>query len=199
MASKLSKIKFHPLTPEKWSDFSALFGERGACGGCWCMLWRLKPAEFESQKGEGNRKLMKAIVTSGEIPGILAYDARQPIGWCSVGPREKFSALERSRILKKVDETPVWSITCFFIDKRYRRKGLSIQLIKAAVDYVKEQGGKVLEAYPVEPRKKNMPPVFAWTGLAAGFVKAGFVECARRSETRPIMRFSILEKTYDGC
>jgi GNAT superfamily N-acetyltransferase len=169
MASKLSKIKFHPLTSKRWADFTALFGERGACGGCWCMLWRLKRAEFESQKGEGNRKL----------------------GWCSVAPRQKFSALERSRILKKIDETPVWSITCFFIDKRYRRKGLSIQLIKAAVDYVKGQGGKVLEAYPVEPRKKNMPPVFAWTGLAAGFVKAGFVECARRSETRPIMRYSV--------
>jgi GNAT superfamily N-acetyltransferase len=130
-------------------------------------------------------------VTSGEIPGLLAYDDRRPVGWCSVAPREKFSALERSRILKKIDETPVWSITCFFIEKDYRRKGLSILLIKAAVDYVEGQGGKVLEAYPVEPRKKNMPPVFVWTGLAAGFAKAGFVECIRRSETRPIMRYSV--------
>lgn len=155
------------------------------------MLWRLKRSDFESQKGEGNRDLMKAMVASGEIPGILAYDGRQPIGWCSVAPREKFPALERSRVLKKIDETPAWSISCFFIDKRYRGNGLSIELIKAAVDYVKGQGGKVLEAYPVEPKKKKMPPIFAWTGLASAFLKAGFLECARRSETRPIMRYFI--------
>jgi GNAT superfamily N-acetyltransferase len=134
---------------------------------------------------------MKAIIESGEIPGILAYADGQPVGWCSVAPREKFPALDRSRILQKIDDTPVWSITCFFIDKRYRGKGLSVQLIKAAVAHVKKQGGSVLEAYPVEPKKKRMPPAFAWTGLAAAFVRAGFVECARRSETRPVMRFYI--------
>jgi GNAT superfamily N-acetyltransferase len=185
------ELTFFPLTRKRWSDFETLFGERGACGGCWCMLWRLRRSEFERQKGEGNRKAMKAIVDSGEIPGILAFSQGQAVAWCSVAPRERFSALARSRILKKVDDVPVWSITCFFVNKNYRRKGLSIQLLKAAIDYVNVQGGKVLEAYPVEPKKDHMPDAFAWTGLASAFVKAGFVECARRSETRPIMRFYI--------
>jgi GNAT superfamily N-acetyltransferase len=108
-----------------------------------------------------------------------------------VAPRERFPALDRSRINKRIDNQPVWSITCFFIAKNHREKGLSIQLIKAAMAYVEEQGGKILEAYPVEPKKDRAPAVFVWTGLAAAFEKAGFVECARRSETRPMMRYYI--------
>ena len=186
-----SDLSFNPLTKERWSDFETLFGVRGACGGCWCMLWRLTRSEFERQKGEKNMQAMKTIVDSGEVPGILALSKGQAIGWCSVAPREHYPALDRSRINKRIDDQPVWSITCFFIEKNYREKGLSIQLIKAAIAYVKKQGGKILEAYPVEPKKDRAPAVFVWTGLAAAFQKAGFVECARRSETRPMMRYYI--------
>ncbi|UCE52557.1 MAG: GNAT family N-acetyltransferase [Desulfobacterales bacterium] len=179
------------MTKKRWSDFEALFGERGACGGCWCMLWRLKRSEFERQKGKKNKQAMKAIVNSGQIPGILAFSHGQPIAWCSIAPRDRFPALDRSRILKKIDDAPVWSITCFFIEKNHREKGLSVQMIKAAMDYVKKQGGKIMEAYPVEPKKDRAPAVFVWTGLASAFKKAGFFECARRSETRPMMRYYI--------
>ena len=191
MASADIKMKFVPVTKNRWSDFETLFGERGACGGCWCMLWRLTRKEFESQKGEGNRQAMQAIVDSGEIPGILGIFRGQPVVWCSVAPRDHFPALGRSRILKPLDELPVWSISCLFVEKNYRRKGLSTRIIKAAVDYVKNKGGSVVEAYPVEPKKDKMPDAFAWTGLASAYTKAGFAECARRSETRPIMRFNI--------
>lgn len=184
-------LQFHPLTKKRWTDFEALFGERGACGGCWCMFWRLTRKEFDSGKGEGNRRAMQAIVQSGKIPGILGFAQDRPVAWCSVAPRGDFPALARSRILKPVDKLPVWSISCFFVEKNYRGKGLSTQMIGAAVDYVKKKGGSVVEAYPVEPRKDKMPDAFAWTGLASAFIKAGFTECARRSETRPIMRFHI--------
>lgn len=189
-----SKMKFVPVTKEHWSNFETLFGKRGACGGCWCMFWRLTRKEFESQKGEKNRRAMKALIQSGEIPGILAFSEDKAVAWCSVAPRDHFPALARSRILKPLDELPAWSITCFFVDKQFRRRGLSAQMIRAAVDYVKKQGGTIVEAYPVEPRKDKMPDAFAWTGLASAFIKAGFKECARRSETRPMMRFFIQEK-----
>jgi GNAT superfamily N-acetyltransferase len=153
------------------------------------MLWRLKRSVYEQQKGKKNKQAMKAIIESGEVPGILAFSKEQPIGWCSVAPRERFPALERSRILKKIDEEPVWSISCLFVEKNHRQKGLSVQMAKAVVDHVKKEGGNIVEAYPVEPKKHRAPPVFVWTGLASGFRKAGFVECARRSETRPIMRY----------
>jgi GNAT superfamily N-acetyltransferase len=187
----IPSLEFHPLTRERWTDFEALFGERGACGGCWCMWWRLRRSEFEKQKGEGNRRAMKAFVDSGGVPGILAYAGDEPVGWCSVAPREDYPVLDRSRILKRVDNAPVWSVVCFFIDKKHRGKGLTVHLLKAAVDYVKEMGGRVLEGYPIEPKKSPMPAVFAYTGLASAFRKAGFDEVARRSETRPIMRCSI--------
>ena len=185
------KMKFVPLTKDRWPDLETLFGERGACGGCWCMLWRLTRQKFESQKGEGNRQAMQAIVDSGEIPGILGISRGQPVAWCSVAPRDHSPALRRSRILKPLDELPIWSISCLFVERQYRRKGLSTQMIKAAVDYVKNKGGSIVEAYPVEPRKDKIPDAFAWTGLASAYTKVGFTECARRSETRPIMRFYI--------
>ncbi len=184
-----SSYKFYPVTKRNWKDFEKLFGEKGACAGCWCMYWRLKQSVLDAQKGNGNKRAMKKIISSGNIPGILAYSEGEPIGWCSVAPREDFSRLDNSRILKPVDEKSVWSVVCFFIHKDYRKKGLSIALLNAAKKYVKSSGGKILEGYPIEPKKDKMPDAFAWTGISAAFLTAGFKEVARRSETRPIMRF----------
>lgn len=184
-------LEFHPLTTERWKDLEALFGKRGACGGCWCMWWRLKRSQFEKQKGQENKKTFKKIVDSGEIPGLLAFTNGQPIAWCSVAPRETYPVLERSRILKRIDNKAVWSVVCFFVAKPFRHKGVTLKLLKAAVKYAKECNAKIVEGYPVEPKKTSMPDVFAFTGLAATFHKAGFVEVLRRSETRPIMRYFI--------
>jgi GNAT superfamily N-acetyltransferase len=180
-------LEVHPLTVQRWDDLEDLFGPRG-CGGCWCMWWRLKRSTFEEHKGEGNRQAFKAIVEAGRVPGLLAYAAGQAVGWCAVAPRESYMSLERSRILKRVDAQPVWSVVCFFVRKGYRRQGVTTALLRAAVEYVREQGGSIIEGYPVEPRQGQMPDPFVYTGLASTFRKVGFVECQRRSETRPIMR-----------
>ncbi|NIM20623.1 MAG: GNAT family N-acetyltransferase [Candidatus Latescibacteria bacterium] len=152
------------------------------------MWWRLARSKFDKQKGEKNKRAMKKIVESGEIPGIIAYAGREPVAWCSIGPRENFPTLERSRILKQVDDQPVWSVVCFFIAKPFRQKGVSSKLLEAAVKHARKHGAKIVEGYPISPKKSHMPDAFAWTGLAAAFSKAGFEEVARRSETRPIMR-----------
>lgn len=191
MAGKQMTLSFSPLTPEHWADFEDLFGERGACGGCWCMLWRLSRSVFESQKGAGNKQAMKALVESGATPGILAYANGRPVGWCAVAPRECYPALGRSRVLKAVDDIPVWSISCLFVRKAHRGQGVSVELIRAAVRFVAERGGVVVEGYPVEPKTDNMPAAFAWTGLASAFLQAGFFEHRRGSETRPIMRILV--------
>lgn len=182
------ELRFWPLTEERWSDFERLFGERGACGGCWCMWWRQTKAEFDQQKGEKNKEAMRRIVKSGEIPGILAYHAGEPIAWCSVAPRQTYSALARSRILKPVDEQPVWSIVCFFVAKPFRKLGVTVKLLEFAKSYCKKQGAKILEGYPTDPKKPTMADLFAFTGLLSAFRQAGFNEVARRSATRPIMR-----------
>jgi GNAT superfamily N-acetyltransferase len=187
---EVSGLEFHPLTQERWVDLEKLFGQRGACGGCWCMSWRLARSDFMRQRGEMNRKAFKNLVDSGKVPGILAYVQGQPIGWCAVALRETFPRLERSKILSRIDNKPAWSVVCFFVAKAFRRKGMSVRLLTAAVDYVKKQGGDIVEGYPVEPKKDWTPPdPFVYTGLVSAFRKAGFVEVARRSKTRPIMRY----------
>lgn len=185
-------LTFKPLTRDQWHDFTALFGENGACGGCWCMYWRLTRKVFTAQKGEGNRQAMKAIVESGNIPGLLAYHSAEPVGWCSVGPRDTYPVLSRSRILKPVDDKPCWSVSCLFIHKLHRKKGVATALLEAAVAYAGAKGAGILEGYPVEPKSgKNIPPAFAWTGIPSAFEKAGFKEVLRRSPTRPIMRIKL--------
>ncbi len=186
--SESKQLTFRPLSVDNWKDFKQLFGDRGASGGCWCMLWRKSPSEFKEQKGYGNRKSMQRLAQSKRAPGILAYEDNAPIGWCAIAPREEYSALSRSRVLKPIDDEPVWSVSCFFIDKAHRKRGLSVKLLKAAVDYAKIQGANIVEGYPVEPSKSNYPAVYAWVGLAKTFKKAKFKECIRRSPTRPIMR-----------
>jgi hypothetical protein len=124
----IPELKFLPLTRERWTDFEELFGAHGACGGCWCMWWRLKRSEFMRLRGEGNRKTMKSIVGSGEVPGILAYAGGKAVGWCAVAPRESLLRLERSRVLKPVDDKPVWSVACFFVAKPFRHKSLMVNV-----------------------------------------------------------------------
>jgi len=132
---------------------------------------------------------MKNIVESGPPPGLVAYAHGQPVAWCALAPRETYGVLATSRILKPVDQRPVWSVVCFFVAKPFRQRGLTTKLLDAAAKYARQQGARIVEGYPVEPKvDSRTADVFVWTGLASAFRKAGFEEAARRSPTRPIMR-----------
>ncbi|MBU0495286.1 MAG: GNAT family N-acetyltransferase [Chloroflexi bacterium] len=155
------------------------------------MWWRATRREFEEHKGEGNRQAMRAIVESGQVPGVLAYREGKPVGWCSVAPRESYGALERSPVLKRLDDAPFWSIMCFFVARGHRGDGVAEALIHGTVEYVRSQDGKVVEAYPTQPRGGPLPPVSSYMGLPAMFARAGFVECARPSPARVIMRYYV--------
>ena len=188
MKSKIS-LQFKQLGSSTWKDFVELFGKRGACGGCWCMAWRQSSAEYAKNKGENNKRAMKKLVGKYEQLGIIAYHDGKPIGWCAVSPRENYSKLESSRVLKRIDDEPVWSIPCFFLAKEYRRKGLSTEILKGVIAYCKKKNVRILEAYPIIPYSENMPASFAWTGMLSTFLKAGFVEEKRWSKSRPIVRY----------
>ena len=182
-------IAVHPATPERWQDLEKLFGERGACAGCWCMFWRLPRKKWEEGKGAANKRALKKIVSGGDHPpGILAYVKGEPIAWCAVAPRGVYPALGRSRVLKPVDDQPVWSVSCLFVLKAYRRQGVSVRMLEAAAAFARSNGASIVEGYPVEPSSERLPDPFIWTGVASAFRKAGFKEVARRSATRPIMR-----------
>lgn len=192
-ANRELNLEIYPLDYSRWDDFEMLFGERGACGGCWCMAWRLKSAEFNRQKGDGNKSAMQSLVKQNEQIGLIAYIDGKPVGWCAVAPRENYPRLENSKVWKRIDDNPVWSITCFFIARPYRRKGISFELIKGAISFCKAAGVKIIESYPVVPYREKIPDPFAWTGIPSVFEKAGFVVAERRSPSKPVMRYYLSE------
>lgn len=186
----LNNLSFEPLTKINWQKFLHLFGEKGACGNCWCMYYRLKKAVFDEGKHNGgNKNAMKELVWSGKPTGLLAIYEGQAIAWCAFAPREAFSKLENSRVHKRIDDNAVWSIPCTFIDKNFRRHGVSVMLLKGAIDYARKQGIKIIEAYPTIPTQDKLPDSFAWIGLYKSFERAGFEIVDRTSKNRPMVRY----------
>ena len=185
-----SDLSFKPIKRNLWTDLEELFGSNGACGGCWCMYWKLRGKAFDEARGYETRQMHKSIVDSGVVTGLLAYWHGDVVGWIAVEPRQAYVKLAHSRILKPVDDQPVWSVTCFFVAKKFRRKGIASELLNAAVEHVRSQGGKIVEGYPVDAQK-DMPAPFIYTGTVSAFRQAGFQEVARPAATRPIFRFFI--------
>ncbi len=184
-------LKIRPLASDLWPDFEKLFGPRGGYGGCWCMWWRLTRSEFERGQGERNRQAMRALVDSHIVPGLIAYRDDEPCGWCSVAPREHFKSLERSRVLKRIDNKPVWSLVCFFIHRKYRGQGLGEKLIRGAIEFVRSEGGRIIEAYPTPSRENKLPPVLSFMGIQNTLEEVGFKEVHRPSPSKIIMRYYI--------
>ncbi len=188
MTKKRKALQIRPLSARNWTDLERLFGSRGACAGCWCMWYRLPRPTWDAQRGEKNRRAFQKLVAAGAPTGVLAYRDNEPVGWCAVAPRKDYVRLARSRVLKPVDDKPVWSVTCFYVAKAHRRSGLTEQLLRAAVEYARKRKGKTVEGYPQDPRRRVLPDAFAYAGFVSAFRRAGFQEVARRSPGRPIMR-----------
>jgi GNAT superfamily N-acetyltransferase len=184
-----SNLAFHPLTPDRWDDLERLFGpDRGADSGCWCMFWRLRRSQFHALGKQKRKAAFRKLVKSAAPLGILAYEGPRPVGWCAVAPRESTSALERSPVCKPVDDKPVWSITCFFVDPRARRDGVMAALIEAAVKHAGRQGARIVEAYPRDPGGARIDSASGYVGVVEPFLGQGFQEVARRTPKRPVVR-----------
>lgn len=184
------ELTFESLSTKNWGKFEQLFGPKGACGNCWCMYYRLSPAEFREGKSEdGNRLAMKEIVEAGRPAGILAVCEGMAIAWAAFAPREDFIKLGRSRVHKPIDDKAVWSIPCMFIHKDFRNYGVSVALLKGVVECARKQGIKIIEAYPTIPTTERLPDSFAWIGLYKSFERAGFKIVDRTSPNRPMVRY----------
>ena len=183
-------LRLRELKRTDWPAIEELFGPRGACGGCWCMVWRseLRGAAYRAQLGEANRLAFKALVESGHVHGVLAFDGARPVGWCSVGPRLTFAKLQRSRALHSNADASAWSITCFYVKPMYRGCGLATKLGDRAVRVAARHGATSVEGYPavVYDAAKGLPAAFAWTGVEALFRHLSFRRVRRRG--RPIYR-----------
>ena len=189
----LSELKFEPLSKNNWEYFVQLFGIKGACGNCWCMYFRESKADFiEGKHLDGNKERMKELVWENKPTGMLGFYEGQAIAWCALAPREDFIKLEKSRVHKRIDDEPVWSIPCLFVDKNFRKQGVSIELLKAVTVYANQNKIKVVEAYPTIPTQEKLPDAFAWIGLYKSFERAGFRIVDQTSKSRPMVRFYIL-------
>lgn len=188
----LVELRFEPLTKDNWNKFVELFGVKGACGNCWCMFYRLKKADYiEGKINDGNKNAMKQLVWNNQPTGLLGFYKDIPIAWCAFAPREDFVKLEKSRIHKRIDDKPVWSVPCTFIAKDFRRHGVSVALLKGLIKYAKENGIKIIEAYPTIPTQWKLPDAFAWIGLYKSFERAGFEIVDETSKNRPMVRYYV--------
>lgn len=165
------------LAPELWPAFERLFGERGACGGCWCMSWRTaKGEQWEAIKGDEAKRRMRFLIESGQAHGMLAFVGDEPVGWCSFGRRTDYAKLDRAPSFKCDDADQVWSIPCFFVKKEHQGRGVGRVLLAAALKALEGHGATLVEGYPVKPPSngKPLPAAFAWTGTRSLFAGAGF-------------------------
>jgi GNAT superfamily N-acetyltransferase len=175
----------YPLTPELWPALEDLFGEQGPVSRCWCMYWRIGN-DYRKRPRAANKAAFCELVKSGPPPGLLAFDDDLAVGWCQLTPRDALPWLDRTWRLRRVDDLPVWSLSCFYVRKGYRKRGVTSALIAAALDTAKRAGASTLEAYPLDA---NLTSSSSDTGYASTFARAGFKVVARHTPARPIMRY----------
>ena len=181
------KLTVRPLTPDLWPALEDLFGENTAVGDCWCMYWRIGSA-YRKRPHEENRAPFREVVKRGPPPGLLAFDGDMAVGWCQLTPRDALPWLDRTWRLERVDDVPVWSLSCFYVRKGYRRRGVTSALIAAALKAAQRAKAPALEAYPLDA---ELTPSSTSTGYASTFARAGFKTVARRVPPRPIMRHDL--------
>jgi GNAT superfamily N-acetyltransferase len=163
----------HPVTPDRFEDFAVVINRTRRVTHCWCLSHRLQAAEIE-QLGDGNREqAMRRLCERDHPPGVVTYRDGEPVGWCNIGPRTEITRLARSRLIRPVDELPVWSIVCVIVRPGHRQQGVTAPLIEGAVAYAASHGAPAVEAYPVDPPGR-MDQTMAFVGTRSMFEQAGF-------------------------
>jgi GNAT superfamily N-acetyltransferase len=181
----MTSLSLHPVTCERLSDLACFSERHGKFRYCSCMRWRMRSADFGSSTKASRAAALERLVLDGQQTGVLAYLDGEPVGWCSVAPRESYHGLERYRALARIDDRPVWAVACFFVDRRFRRRGLTVALLKAAVDYAHSEGAKIVEGYPVTPGAR----LYTYMGSPSTFRSAGFHDVTPPGATRSFMRY----------
>jgi GNAT superfamily N-acetyltransferase len=179
------EIRYQAVTSDSLSDLTLFSACHGKFGYCSCMRWRMKSTEYQKSTKETRAAKLKKWVNDGISVGVLAYAMDEPVGWCSIAPRETYEALERYKALPRIDDMPVWSVVCFFVDRRLRRRQVTFGLLRAALDYARSQGANVVEGYPVEPGSR----LYTYMGSPATFQKAGFRDVTPPGQQRLVMRY----------
>lgn len=188
------EFQFLPVTRQRLPDLARFSEEHGKFRYCSCMRWRMPSTLYRRSTKADRVTALESLVRQGTPIGVLAYTDGEPIAWCSIAPRETYAALERYRALPRIDEAPVWSVVCFFVDRRFRRQGLTTLLLQAAVDYARSQGAEIVEGYPVEPGSRS----YTYMGSPSTFRQVGFRDVSPQGQVRQVMRYFALPDERAG-
>jgi ribosomal protein S18 acetylase RimI-like enzyme len=189
-------LVIRPLTTARLPDLAALFDEGGDPKSCRCAFWRVAGTGWRDWSKAKNEGVLAEAAGRDPAPGVVAYLDGRVVGWVSVGPREDYARLERSKVLARIDDKPVWSIVCFVVSRAFRGQGIARALLDAAVEHARDHGATLLEAYPVDPSRGRVPAAAAFMGPLGMFERAGFEVVERRkwnatTPVRPIVRRAI--------
>jgi GNAT superfamily N-acetyltransferase len=199
----MAEVEILPLTPERWPDLAALFGEGGDPRWCWCMFWRLRSKDFAAKRVpelRGDLRALAGEAATGDrpAPGLVAYEGDRAVGWVSIGPRDDYERLRQSKVIPAIDDRPVWSVTCFVVSEQARGTGLQRSLLSAAITYARERGAETVEAYPVDTEGRHLNDSALWSGTLRAFEAAGFRMVGSRLSQggdprpdRPIVRLEL--------
>ncbi|GGG15869.1 N-acetyltransferase [Rhodococcoides trifolii] len=163
----------HPVTPDRFDDFADVINPNRRTTHCWCLSHRLQVKDIESL-GEGSRETaMRKLTERNRPPGVVTYLDGIPVGWCSIGPRSDIPRLVKSRLIRPLDDTAVWSIICVVVRGGHRRKGVTTAMLEGALAYAASNGAPAVESYPVDPEGR-MDLTMAFVGTRKMFAHAGF-------------------------
>lgn len=163
----------HPVTPDRFEDFADVINKNRRANHCWCLSHRLTAGEI-AELGDGSReRAMRRLCERENPPGVVTYLDGEPVGWCNIGPRSEITRLTRSRLIRPIDDVPVWSIICVIVRPGHRRQGVTQHLIEGAVEYAGSRAAPAVEAYPVDPPGR-MDLTMAFVGTRTMFERAGF-------------------------
>jgi GNAT superfamily N-acetyltransferase len=189
-------VEVVPLTRDRVEDLATLFAEGGDPKNCWCAFWRVRGSGWQGWTAEKNRPVVEGLAGHDPAPGLVAYAQGRAVGWVSLGPREDYERLERSKVLARIDDRPVWSIVCFVVSRSVRGRGVAHALLAAAIAYARDHGASTLEAYPVDPSRGRVPAASAFMGPFGMYERAGFEVAGHRqwnptTPVRPIVRLEL--------
>ncbi|HKX73805.1 MAG TPA: GNAT family N-acetyltransferase [Acidimicrobiia bacterium] len=189
-------MEIHPVTPDRWDDLLELFGPGGAYWNCWCTWWILTGKEFAQATPEERKKLLAGLVANGSEPGLLAYREGNPVGWCAVGPRTRYTRMmsPRSRVYRPFPDPEAegnWVVNCFFIARKQRGQGIAAALLDEAVKFAWARGARTIDGYPLldDSPGASPSPASLYVGSVSMFRQAGFRE-VNRVNNRPLMRLT---------
>ena len=190
-------FRFEELQPQLWHAFERLFDPNGACGGCWCMWWRVENRKnWKEFHGAKAKETFKKLTQSGKAHGMLVFIGDEPVGWCSFGPRVDFPCLTRVHAYERDDISDVWSVTCFFIDRKWRGKGLARRLLKASVEAMRNHGVRIVEGYPMTTTMdgRRLSSGMTWRGPLKIFEELGFRTVQSTNPFKPLVRLELGRK-----